>query len=172
MGNNIRMIMRYFIFLSMVIICSCGKSPNKENLNGIWIPEVVDWEDGSFNTYHIQEDTVVIIASMQKMIDDSIYFRAEPGYSLMKGVLSPVEDRKYLLSHRALYRFIKLPGLPDVVTDTISVVASNDTTIKLNISGINFIQSKLYTGKSKELIITMATKMAPEMEKHPEEFEE
>jgi hypothetical protein len=164
--------MRYFIFLSLLIICSCGKSQNKENLNGIWIPEVVAWEDGSFNTYHIQKDTVAIIASMQKMIDDSIYFRAEPGYSLMKGVLSPVADRKYLLSHRALYRFIKLPGLPDVATDTISVVASNDTTIKLNINGINYIQARLYTDKSRELIITMATKMAPEMEKHPESFKE
>lgn len=164
--------MRYCIFLSLLIICSCGKSQKKEDLSGIWIPEVVDWEDGSFRTYHIQEDTVVIISSLQKLIDDSIYFRAEPGFSVMKGVLSPVADQKYQLQHKALYRFIKIPGLPDVGTDTISVVASGDTIQKLNINGKNFIQARLYTGKSKEAIISLATITASRMETHPEEFAE
>jgi hypothetical protein len=164
--------MRYCIFLSLLIICSCGKSQKKENLSGIWIPEVVDWEDGSFRTYHIQEDTVVIISSLQKLIDDSIYFRTEPGFSVMKGVLTPAAEGKYRLQHKALYRFMKIPGLPDVATDTISVIASNDTIQKLNINGVNFIKGRLYTGKSKEAIIEMATQMAPDMEKHPERFAE
>jgi hypothetical protein len=168
------MIMRYFIFLSLLIICSCGNSRKKENVNGIWVPEVVDWQDGSFDTYYIKEDTVIIISSMQKLIHDSIYFRTEPGFKIMKGVLKLVGDQKYLLPHRILYRTLKLPGInsDDIITDTISVVASNDTTIKLNINGINFIQGKLYTNESKESIITMATKMVPDLEKHPEEFEE
>lgn len=165
--------MRYCIFLLLLIVCSCGKSRKKENVNGIWIPEVVDWKDGGFDTYYINEDTVVIITSEQKLIHDSIYFRTEPGINVKKGILNPIADHKYLLPYRTLYRFIKLPGTDanDVVTDTISVVPSNDAGLQLNINGKNFIQGKLYTHEARKAIISIATKMVPELEKHPEEFD-
>jgi hypothetical protein len=162
--------MRYFIFLSLLIFCCCVKSRKKESVNGIWIPEVVDWKEGSFDTYYIKDDTVVIISSEQKMIKDSIYFRTEPGLNLMKGVLRPVADRKFLLPHRTLYRFIKLTGAKadEILIDTIFVVPSKDTVVRLRINGINFIQGRLYTRVSRELIIATATIMVPYMEKHPE----
>jgi hypothetical protein len=166
-------IMCYFVFLSLLIFCCCGKSRKKENVNGIWIPEVVDWQEGSFNTYYIKDDTGIIISSEQKMIKDSIYFRTEPGFNVMKGVLRPLADGKFLLPHRALYRFIKLPGIKadEILADTISVVPSKDTAVRLSINGINFIQGRLYTRDSRESIISIVTEMVPDMEKHPEKFE-
>jgi hypothetical protein len=165
--------MRYFVFLSLLIFCCCGKSKKMENVNGIWIPEVVDWKEGSFDTYYIKDDVVIIISSEQKMIKDSICFRTEPGFNVMKGVLRPVADGKFLLPHRTLYRFIKLSGVKadEFLTDTISVVPSKDTALRLSINGINFIQGRLYTRDSKESIIVIATKMVPDMEKYPERFE-
>jgi len=165
--------MRYIIFLSLLIVCNCAKSQIKEGIHGIWIPKAVNWKHGSsFKTYHIKDDTVVIISSFQKLIHDSIYFRAEPGFSVMKGVLKPVAEGKYLLPHRTLYRFIKISGRPDVGTDTISVVVSKGKTQKLNINGKDYIPGKLYTGESKQAIVFLATVTAPRMETHPEEFEE
>lgn len=165
--------MRYLIFLLLLIFCCCGKSKRKENADGIWIPEVVDWKEGSFDTYYIKDSTVIIISSEQKRLNDSIYFRTEPGFNVKKGVLRRITDGKFLLPHRILYRFIKLPGIKadETFTDTISIVSSKDTAVRLNINGLNFIQARLYTKESRESIISIATEMVPDMEKHPEKFE-
>ncbi|HTI91941.1 MAG TPA: hypothetical protein VL727_15205 [Puia sp.] len=156
----------------MLIISCCDKSRKKGSVNGIWIPEVVDWKEGSFDTYYIKDDTVVIISSEQKKIKDSIYFRTEPGFNVAKGVLRPIAEGKYLLPHKSLYRFIKLKGAnaDGTFTDTVSVVSLKGTPVRLNINGINFIQGRLYTKESRESIISIVTEMVPDMEKHPEKF--
>jgi hypothetical protein len=152
--------------------CCCGESRRKDNVDGIWIPEVVDWKEGSFDTYYIKDSTVIIVSSEQKKINDSIYFRTEPGFNVRKGSLRCIPDGKFVLPNRVLYQFIKLPGIKadETFTDTISIVSSKDTAVRLNINGINFIQGRLYTKESKESIISIATKMVPDMVKQPEKF--
>lgn len=164
--------MKKIIVLS-IILCNFGCNGKSQTLSGIWIPQTVNWKEGDFSNFYFLNDTsVVIIPSTQKKIKDSIYFETEPGFNLLKGSIKQTSLNTYLISSKAIYRFIKLPDLTgnEIYIDTLHVIRQYNKIAKIKINSSFYVPGNLYTKKSKESIYSIVTKMVPEIEKHPEKY--
>jgi hypothetical protein len=157
------------VLIAILFVFGCnGKS---QTLSGIWIPQTVNWKDGDFSNFYFLNDTsVIIIPSTQKKIKDSIYFETEPGFNLLKGSIKQTSPNTYLISSKAIYRFIKLPAVKgnEIYVDTLHVIHQNNKITKIKINSSFYVPGDLYTKKSKERIYSIVTKMVPEIEKHSE----
>jgi len=143
--------------------------PNR--LNGIWIPESINWEDGSFKILYIRDTSFVQIASNQSKDDkDSIYFMVEPGFNLSAGTIH-INDNIAVIYIQDLYKHTPLisDNLPSSVkVDTIyldekkndalmyqeklyrkTVLFKNESQDKIDSIAINFAQF-LKKGKPEE----------------------
>lgn len=154
-----------------IVLFSCADKENKRTgLNGIWIPQNVNWKDGNFDTYYFPDDTsVVIISSVQKKIGDSILFRTEPGFNIKKGVVEALPNGQFKISYKFIYRFVKLTtaNADKVFEDTAKVMQPNQS---LQINHILYQRANTYTKESRDAITAIATKMVPDIEQHPEKF--
>lgn len=169
--DNMKMILS--IFAILILSYSTQRDQKLPSIRGIWIPQKIDWRDGDFYTYYFPGDSsVVIIASVQKKIRDSIVFGTEPGFNIRKGKIRPISGTQFAISGKTIYRFIKLTGknADETFEDTVTIGYKNGTqSVKIN--GTVYQKGGLYRNESKERIVSIATKMAPEIEKHPEKFE-
>jgi hypothetical protein len=142
------------------------------NFKGIWIPKKVNWKNGNFDTYCFLDDSsVVIISSDQKRIKDSIIFKTEPGFIIKKGTIKSISDERFSISYKIIYRFIKLKGGEDnkIFEEIVTTQPGENKQIVI-INEIRYQRAFQYTNASKESIFKIVTKMVPEMEKHPEQF--
>jgi len=162
------------ICLAFLIFCIACNNRQKEkiaSIRGIWIPQEIDWGQGDFETFYFQSDTsVVIISSVQKKVKNSIIFATEPGFNIKKGVIKPIGNDQFVISGAVIYRFIKVVGGGiDAFQDTVTVSAEDSARL-IRVNGVSYQKGVLYTNESKERIVSIATKMVPDIENHPEKF--
>jgi hypothetical protein len=168
------------IILLIIFLNGCSQAPEPlttklENhiateLKGIWIPKIINWTSGDFDTYYFPNDSsVIIISSAQRKTGDSIYFNVEEGFNIKKGALLPSLDSNILIKAHTIYRFIKM-------TDSIGNEIKSDTTIVLELpkgstksiqlNGLSYIPAVQYTQESRRNVINIATKMVPSIDKN------
>ncbi len=155
----------YYSLIIGAIFVSCN-TKQQLRLKGIWIPEEVNWEDGSFETFYFYNDSdFILLSSTQKSINASIYFQAEPGFRLSDGRFEDIES-KGLITFTTLYTFIKLPGeeipIKPITAELILSIKENEV-VSFQYRGIRFIKTHKYTHKSVQAIEAMRVKMVPQL---------
>ncbi|WP_276484149.1 hypothetical protein [Paraflavitalea pollutisoli] len=70
------------------------KAKPAPSLNGTWIPEKINWKEGSFYSLLIQQDTSItlVAATSHKNKDGSIDFGTQPGFIVRHGTIIPVSN--------------------------------------------------------------------------------
>ncbi|MEP7197468.1 MAG: hypothetical protein ABI851_13180 [Saprospiraceae bacterium] len=137
----------YILFL-IFAACNSQQKYKMHFANGIFIPTKIDWNDGNFKTIYVYNDSsFILINSTQKLIRDSIYFEAEPGYSLYKCVVKENHNKTIVVSEK-LYSFISSPFKENLL-DTLDVEVNNNIII---IDRQKFQLTNKYTCKSAETI--------------------
>lgn len=97
-------------FLIIFVLLGC-KENNRipEKFEGIWIPETIDWKDGSFNFLRINDTSFAQISSTQSKDDkDSIYFMVEPGLNFSAGKIEVNNSNTAIVHFRDLYKHVPL----------------------------------------------------------------
>jgi hypothetical protein len=155
---------KHLLLLIWILLSACQQTTtNKSLFNGIWIPEKINWMDGNFETFFISNDTsLTLLSSTQKLINDSIYFQAEPGFIFRHGIIRVRESGKFEITYRILYRFISLPGdtTPSkIIKEDVSHSKDLNQIVKLTYKGVNYIKTTDYTRQSEKTIKSIATKM-------------
>ena len=158
-----------FVFILLSFIACKPESSYKSDINGIWVPQMINWEDGSFNTFYFYNDTsFIMLSSTQKNINDSIFFQAEPGFILKQGVLMNLDGNKSDISSHVLYRFITLPGdtTPSaLIKENLSLATEGRYVTSFEYVGVKYIRTNKFTNQSVSNIKNLATKMAPDLKK-------
>lgn len=156
------------------LFVSCSNDNGKQErklsgVGGIWIPREVNWQgEADFSTYYFVDDsTAVVLSSVQKNLHDSIYFATESGFNIKKGVVRPMSDGRFSIIGKTIYRFIQMDGPDQAFQDTV-VVGEGSQSMMIN--SVDYIQGDRYTRESKQRIRDIATKMVPDIERHPEGF--
>jgi hypothetical protein len=157
-------------FFVCLIVISCNTtSKNNLKIEGFWIPETVNWEDGSFNTFYFYNDTAfLLLSSTQKLINDSIYFQSESGFVLKQGSFKIRSKISAEIRFRTLYRLIHIEG------DTIPSTLSNDWLI-LNVKDqriksflfakVRYLQTFKFDDTSRKTINSFLIKLVPNIKK-------
>jgi hypothetical protein len=159
---------RYVLILLALGFFSCSNpQENIVNLNGIWIPKSIDWEEGSFEIFYVYNDTCFAkIASTQVLVEsDSISFMSEPGFILSDGKLKS-NEKNVAISYRILYRFINIEGekIPsNIITDTLKLKKEKDSVTSFNYQNKDYIRTDYFTTESKERMKSIATKFATKL---------
>lgn len=149
--------MRLLISLLLIALLSCKDNNNQtsEKIQGIWIPETIDWKDGSFKILSIRDTAFIQIASTQSKDHlDSIYFMTEPGFNLSAGAID-IRDTIAVVSFRDLYKHVplindKFPS--SIKVDTISI---NDSNVFIY-QGKPYKKTSMFKSESKEIIDSIA----------------
>lgn len=172
--------MKLILITIVMFLYSCSHSSSqmkkiqRPELKGIWIPEKINWEEGNFNTYYFPNDSsVIIFSSVQKKINDSIHFNTEEGFNIFKGSLIFSSDTNVIIKAKTIYRFIKITDSAgnEIHSDTSIVLTLPKDSIKsIQLNNSTYIRAIQYTEESKHSIISIATKMVSDIEKHPERF--
>lgn len=150
--------MKKILFLSYVIFCSCSSHDNSiQNLEGIWIPKSIPWPNGNFKTLCFLEDSSFsVFISTQKLIKDSIYFQAEPGFTFSKGRILDYNGDRLTVTCKVLYRYISMPGdvTPSKSTKENILVQNTSTNVtEIIYNDVTYIKALKYTNKSRKNII-------------------
>lgn len=158
-----------FVFILLSFVTCKTEEPYKPNINGIWVPESINWEAGSFSTFYLYNDTsFILLSSTQKYIDDSIFFQAEPGFILRQGAVISIDSSKAEINSRVLYRFITLPGetTPSaLINENLSLMTEGRNIASFEYKGVKYVRTNKYTSQSVSTIKNLATKMAPDLKK-------
>jgi hypothetical protein len=158
-----------FVFILLSLIACKPESSYKSNINGIWVPQMINWKDGSFNTFYFYNDTsFIMLSSTQKQIKDSIYFQVEPGFILKQGSVISLDSSKAEINSRVLYRFITLPGdttPSSLIKENIPLVKEGENVASFEYIGVKYIRTSKYTSQSVNTIKNLATKMATDLKK-------
>lgn len=174
--------MKLILIVIIIFLYGCSQTPKLPTtkltnsliteLKGIWIPEKINWIDGDFDTYYFPNDSsVIIFSSVQKKVGDSIYFNTEEGFNLKKGILSLSLDSNILIKAHTIYQFIKRTDSAgnEIKSDTsIVLVLQKDSIKSIQLNGLTYVPAIQYTKESKQSIINIATKMVPDIERHPQ----
>lgn len=82
------------IFLIIILILlGCNENQAPEKLEGIWIPETIDWKDGSFKFLRMHDTSFIQISATQSKDDkDSIYFMVEPGLNFTASRIKAINN--------------------------------------------------------------------------------
>jgi hypothetical protein len=154
-----------FIFL-LFASCNTGES-FLSSINGIWIPNEINWVDGNFNTIYFYHDTsFIIISSTQKNICDSIYFQAEPGFNIRQGKIIEFDLHRAETLSQTLYRYFTLPGdsTPScLIRTTLLFDLKGKNITSLTFLGVKYERTYKYTSRSVTTIENIASKMIPEL---------
>lgn len=143
------------------MVLSCCTTPRSFSLDGIWIPKVIDWNDGNFSAFYFSKDSLIIVTSTQKLINDSIYFCAEPGYILKQGFVETTSSSIYYIKFRTLHKFLKFPDdtIPSSFIADSLVLHHNRAAINaFTFMGKEYVKDTLFTKQSVNAIQYMATK--------------
>jgi hypothetical protein len=158
-----------FVFMLLSFMACKPESSYNCNINGIWIPQMINWEDGSFNTFYFYNDTsFIMLSSTQKQIKDSIFFQVEPGFVLKQGTFISLNSIKAEIKSHVLYRFITLPGdtTPStLLKESLTLVKEGKNIVSFEYNGSKYIRTSKYTSQSANTIKNLATKMAPDLKK-------
>jgi|GEM_PF-5600482 len=147
--------------LCMLCFLACmGQEKTVNRLNGFWIPESIDWKEGSFETFCFLDSGFMKIASSQvRVAKDSISYFSEPGFIVNAGSFQTHEN--YItISHRVLYRFIGIVGenLPgDLITDTLWLKNKKDHTVSFSYQLTKYVQTSKINFESRERLKSIAT---------------
>jgi hypothetical protein len=158
-------------FFILYIACNWIQDEKPTSINGIWIPQEINWEQGNFETFYFQgNSSVIIISSVQRKVKDSIIFATEPGFNIKKGVIKSIGNNKFVISGTVIYRFIKLTGVTnDAFQDTVIVSLENHRHL-IKVDTVSYQKGALYTNESKRRIVAICTEMVSDIEKHPEKY--
>lgn len=114
------------IFLVIIfVLLGCKENKTPEKLEGIWIPETIDWKDGSFKFLRMHDTSFIQISATQSKDDkDSIYFQVEPGLNFSAGRIEANNNNTAIVHFRDLYKHVpliseKFPG--EIKNDTIHI---------------------------------------------------
>lgn len=158
-----------FVFILLSFMACKVEEPLKPIINGIWVPEMINWEDGNFNTFYVYNDTsFIILSSTQKYLNDSMFFLAEPGFVLKQGAVINLDSIKADINSRVLYRFITLPGdtTPSaLINESLSLVTEGWNVSSFEYKGVNYVRTDKYTSQSINTIKNLATKMVPDLKR-------
>jgi hypothetical protein len=139
----------YICSICLLFSCSADKELDSANLNGYWIPEAIDWKEGSFKILNIQDTSFFQLASTQaKDEKDSIYFMVEPGVNLCGGTID-LEGKNRLVRSQDLYKDIPLLSdhFPGVMKyDTLYLI--RDDTLHILYQGKKFVRTERLKQKS------------------------
>jgi len=172
--------MKSIIIQVIIFLFSCSQTPKPSiiklsnpliaELQGIWIPEKINWANGDFDTYYFPNDSsAIIISSVQRKTGDSIYFNAEEGFNIKKGTLSLSLDSNILIKAHTIYQFVKMIDSAgnEIKSDTsIVLVLQKGSNKSIRLNNLTYVPAVEYTEESKQSIINIATKMVPDIEKH------
>ena len=167
MSNRINMKKTIFILIILSLI-SC--SSKKSDINGIWIPQSVDWSDGIFKTFYFYNDTsLIILLSTQKYINDTIYFEAEPGFALSEGKIISLNRNFIEIESRVIYRYFTLPGESPIPTawvkENLTLSYKKDSLISFDYKDEKYTKTNRYRSQNVEGIKDIAVKMVPDIKK-------
>ena len=152
----------------LMYLAGCAKSQiSKEELVDYpWIPNKVNWNEGSFETLYFYNDSnFVKIGSTQVLSNDSITFLSEPGFILYNGTYT-IEKNDILLTYRIVYRTFtrvgeKVPG--EFINEKIFV--SEDKPLQLKFKGKSFIKVKNATSEGLQRMRDIINKFLPTLTK-------
>jgi hypothetical protein len=98
------------IFLVIIfVLLGCKENQTPEKPEGIWIPETIDWKDGSFKILRIHDTSFIQISATQSKDDkDSIYFQVEPGLNFSAGRIEANNNNTAIIHFRDLYKHVPL----------------------------------------------------------------
>ncbi|MDB5145238.1 MAG: hypothetical protein JWQ66_3951 [Mucilaginibacter sp.] len=153
--------MKYIALLTMILfVVSCDRNIKKD-LNGIWIPEKIDWKQGNFETIYIYNDTSFVkIASTNALLkNDSIAFSTDEGFIFSSGNVKNLNGEQVKLSYRIWYKFIKmnhekLPG--KLIIDTVNIMTNDNHTLLLKYHNEDYLRTNKFTKNSKRQLLNIA----------------
>ena len=98
------------LVLAIFVLIGCKeKNKTSEKFEGLWIPETIDWKDGSFKFLRIHDTSFILISSTQsKDNKDSIYFQVEPGLNYSAGRIEANSNSTAIVHFRDLYKHVPL----------------------------------------------------------------
>jgi hypothetical protein len=152
---------KYIALLTIILlVISCDRNIKKD-LNGIWIPEKVDWKKGDFATIYVYNDTSFVkIASTNALLkNDSIAFSTDEGFVFSSGNVKNLNGAQVKLSYRIWYKFIKmnhekLPG--KLIIDTANIVTKDNHTPHLKFHNEDYLRTNKFTKNSKRQLLNIA----------------
>jgi hypothetical protein len=163
--------MRYTYILALFLgFFSCSNSSKEINdLNGVWIPKIIDWKDGSFETLYIYDDTSFVKLGSTNFLSkkDSIEFMIESGFNLSAGTLGISKNEFVRLSYRIWYRNIKIVGekLPSsIMNDSIAVHHVKDSLV-IKYSGKDYSRTSYITHEGYKKLKSIVKIVLPELKK-------
>lgn len=144
--------MKKYLFIVVLYLVGCQDSKKQvENFpNGIWIPAKLP-KDGDFSIVYIRDTSYASVLTQNFVLTDSIYLMTEPGFILEKGKIDILSSNEFEISHRTIYKTIRLFGesLPSSLKKSECILLSD--TLKIN--QIEYIQSRRITDESIKKII-------------------
>jgi hypothetical protein len=98
------------IFLVIIfVLLGCKENQTPEKLEGIWIPETINWKDGSFKFLRMHDTCFIQISATQSKDDkDSIYFQVEPGLNFSAGRIVANNNNTAIVHFKDLYKHVPL----------------------------------------------------------------
>lgn len=138
----------------------------------ISIPEKINWRKGNFETYcFLPDSSVVIISGLQQRINDSITFASTPALCIKKGTIRAGAHSTKTILYKTIYQTGKSTenDFKREYSDVVSFMFE-DGRIKVLINGTPYRNAVEYTAESRERLLSIATKMAFEVELHPEKY--
>lgn len=143
--------MKIYIGLSFFLF-SCvvtDKGEDSLKLNGYWVPDSIDWAEGSFKILRIQDTAFYQLASTNaKDEKDSIHFMVEPGVNLSGGTVD-LEGNRRSIRFQDLYKDIPLLSdqFPGVIKyDTLYIIRAD--TLHLFYQGKKYVRTDMIKQKS------------------------
>jgi hypothetical protein len=97
------------LILIIFVLLGCKENQTPAKLEGIWIPETIDWNDGSFKFLRMHDTSFIQISATQSKDDkDSIYFMVDPGLNFSAGRIDANNNNAAIIHFRDLYKHVPL----------------------------------------------------------------
>lgn len=161
--------MKNIIVLGLfIILISCSnRFKSKDNLNGLWIPDSVNWKNASFESILIFDDTSFVkIASTNILLkNDTLQLMTEPGFVLSSGIIKDLNHNMKTISYRTLYRYIQIEGekIPsEIINDTLKVDRGKDSLL-LYYSNKLYRRTNKISKESQERLKSLVDTFLPEL---------
>jgi len=158
------------ILMLLFLITGCRQAVNHDLiLIGFWIPERLEWQSPPPETEIITQfvnATTLYFSSdgtfrmikwiLYKSSLDSLNVGVGDGFSVFEGKWKQLDQKKLLIQYRVIYRVIKkvgekIPG--EEITVTLSIIESNNNSLKLIMDNNTFVKTTRLTNFSKEFLL-------------------
>lgn len=129
---SLKTIYTIILFLSITTF-AYGQTNKDISLNGIWIPENIEWERipcddgenftfGCFETFYITDSAFMAISTSNTLLPkcDSILFYTEHGFYKMRGNIANIKNDSLFLKYKVYdERIVKMPGTDTIIPNKI-----------------------------------------------------